>query len=120
MNRRLRLALPAFVAACALGLSACGGDDGGGSDTAGTTDTAAADVAAGKDVFTSNCGGCHTLADAETTGSVGPNLDDLKPDTETVSNQVRSGGGAMPSFSDKLSDEDIANVAAYVSSVAGS
>jgi hypothetical protein len=34
----------------------------------------------GKKVFTSNCGGCHTLAAAGTNGSVGPNLDDLKPE----------------------------------------
>jgi len=30
----------------------------------------------GKEVFTSKCGGCHTLADAGTQGQVGPNLDD--------------------------------------------
>jgi mono/diheme cytochrome c family protein len=133
MRRRTRFAVPVLVAACALGLSACGGSDGGGSsDTSGATDTsgsmdtssttettATADVAAGKDVFTANCGSCHTLADAGTSGGVGPNLDDLEPDAETVANQVTNGGGAMPSFSDKLSAADIANVAAYVSSVAG-
>jgi cytochrome c2 len=30
---------------------------------------------AGKTVFKANCGGCHTLADAGTTGNVGPTLD---------------------------------------------
>jgi mono/diheme cytochrome c family protein len=30
----------------------------------------------GKKLFASNCGSCHTLARANTTGSVGPNLDD--------------------------------------------
>src|SRR5262245_8862333 len=28
----------------------------------------------------SGCGGCHTLAAANSTGTVGPNLDQLKPD----------------------------------------
>jgi cytochrome c oxidase subunit 2 len=30
----------------------------------------------GKELFTQQCGSCHTLADAETLGEVGPNLDD--------------------------------------------
>jgi mono/diheme cytochrome c family protein len=32
--------------------------------------------AAGKKLFVSTCGGCHTLAAAGTTGTAGPNLDD--------------------------------------------
>ena len=51
------------------------------------------DAAAGKTVFTSNCGGCHTLADAGTTGAVGPNLDQLKPAFDKVKSQVENGGG---------------------------
>jgi mono/diheme cytochrome c family protein len=31
---------------------------------------------AGKQLFVKACGGCHTLADAGTSGAVGPNLDD--------------------------------------------
>jgi len=31
---------------------------------------------AGKQLFVQACGGCHTLADAGTSGTVGPNLDD--------------------------------------------
>ncbi len=88
---------------------------------AATTEAAPAggDAAAGKAVFTANCGGCHTLADAGASGAVGPNLDDLKPDEATVQAKVEVGGGAMPAFKGTLSDADIANVAAYVSSVAG-
>ena len=71
-------------------------------------------------VFTANCGGCHTLADAGSTGSVGPNLDDLAPDIATVVHQVTNGGGAMPAFGGRLSDAQIQSVAKYVSSVAGS
>ena len=38
----------------------------------------------GKEIFTANCGGCHTLADAGTTGTVGPNLDQAKPPKSLV------------------------------------
>lgn len=75
--------------------------------------------AAGKTVFTSNCGSCHTLKDAGTTGAVGPNLDQLKPSEPTVENQVRHGGGVMPAFQGRLSAAQITAVAQYVSSVAG-
>ena len=38
------------------------------------------DPTAGKQVFlTAGCTGCHTLKDAGSTGTVGPNLDDAKP-----------------------------------------
>jgi mono/diheme cytochrome c family protein len=77
--------------------------------------------AAGKKVFTSNCKSCHTLADAQATGTVGPNLDDLKPDEATVKNQVINGGGPMPAFGKQgiLTTAQIDAVSKYVSSVAG-
>ena len=34
------------------------------------------DAAAGKKLFVATCGGCHTLANAGTKGTTGPNLDD--------------------------------------------
>jgi mono/diheme cytochrome c family protein len=81
----------------------------------------AALVAEGKKVFESaGCTGCHTLADAGATGSVGPNLDQAKPDAALVTDRVTNGQGAMPSFKGQLSADEIAAVAAYVSSVAGS
>jgi sulfite dehydrogenase len=87
-------------------------------------DTAAAgggDATAGKEVFNSaGCSGCHTLADAGAAGAVGPNLDEVKPSFDTVVQFVTNGAPPMPSFKGQLSDEDIQNVAAYVSSVAGS
>ena len=94
-------------------------------DTTETTDTgeepAEGDPAAGREVFLggSACGGCHVLADAGTSGAVGPNLDESQPDAALVVERVTNGAGAMPAFSDSLSEEEIANVAAYVSSVAG-
>jgi cbb3-type cytochrome c oxidase subunit III len=73
----------------------------------------------GKSIFTANCGSCHTLADAGTTGTVGPNLDDIKPTKEKVATQVTNGGGAMPAFKDSLDEKQIQAVADYVSSAAG-
>ena len=73
----------------------------------------------GKSIFTANCGSCHTLADAGTSGNVGPNLDGAKPTREKVVTQVTNGGGAMPAFKDTLDPQQIQAVADYVSSVAG-
>jgi cytochrome c6 len=83
---------------------------------------AAGDAAAGKEVFTgvAGCASCHTLADAGSTGTIGPNLDAAMPSHELVVERVTNGMGAMPSFADSLSEEQIQDVAAYVSSVAGS
>jgi cbb3-type cytochrome c oxidase subunit III len=73
----------------------------------------------GKDIFAANCGSCHTLAAAGTSGTVGPNLDDLKPALDRVQQQVINGGGAMPAFKGKLTDAQIMAVAKFVSSNAG-
>ncbi len=60
------------------------------------------------------CGACHTVSEAGTKGAVGPNLDQLKPSTEQVSNAVNNGVGVMPSFGDKLSKEQVADIATYI------
>lgn len=75
----------------------------------------------GKTIFTSNCGSCHTLAAAGTKGTVGPNLDELKPSESTVEHQVINGGGPMPAFGKEeiLSSAEVKEVSEYVSSVAG-
>jgi cytochrome c6 len=77
--------------------------------------------AEGKEVFSSNCGSCHTLKAAGTSGEVGPNLDELEPDLATVEHQVVNGGGGMPAFGKEglLNAKEIKAVATYVSSVAG-
>jgi len=82
---------------------------------------AGVDAAAGKEVFASaGCGSCHTLADAGAKGSVGPNLDEVKPSADRVVDRVTNGQGVMPPFKDQLDEQQIQDVAAYVSSVAGS
>jgi cbb3-type cytochrome c oxidase subunit III len=73
----------------------------------------------GKSIFTANCAACHTLADAGTNGTVGPNLDDAKPSRDKVVTQVTNGGGGMPPFKGTLDPQQIQAVADYVSSVAG-
>jgi len=79
----------------------------------------AKNATSGKDIFVANCGSCHTLADAGTSGNVGPNLDQLKPAESIVQHQVINGGGAMPAFKGQLTPAQITAVAKYVSSVAG-
>jgi cytochrome c6 len=87
--------------------------------TGGTTTTAVA-APNGKQVFASaGCAGCHVLKDAGATGTVGPNLDALKPSEARVARQVENGGAIMPAFKNKLSAAQIQAVAKYVSSVAG-
>jgi mono/diheme cytochrome c family protein len=88
-----------------------GGGGGGGNASA---------LAEGKQIFTQNCGTCHTLSDAGTSGTVGPVLDQLKPDKQRVVSAIENGGagtGAMPA--NIVTGEEAQAVATYVSSVAG-
>jgi mono/diheme cytochrome c family protein len=136
--RRLALILAALV--LAFPVAGCGGgedDDTAaenvetGGDTAteaeGTTtaeegeeEAGEGDPAKGKTVFASaGCGSCHTFSDAGSSGSIGPNLDDSKPEYDTAVERVTNGSGAMPSFKDDLSEQEIKDVASYVSTAAG-
>lgn len=73
--------------------------------------------AEGKPVFVENCGSCHTLADAGTSGKVGPALDGRALNVREVLEIVAGGRGTMPAFGDKLSKLDVARVAVYVADV---
>jgi mono/diheme cytochrome c family protein len=93
---------------------------GGGGETPTTPAEPAGDAAAGKQVFESaGCTSCHTLADAGATGTIGPNLDEAKPPASLVVERVTNGKPPMPSFKGQLSEQQIQDVAAYVSSAAG-
>jgi cytochrome c551 len=121
--------LPALLIAAALAGAGCGGDgdDDGGGNGGGTTPPAqtgepgrtTAPAIDGAEIFAANCASCHTLAAADAGGVTGPNLDDLQPDVETVSEQVTNGGGGMPAFDGDLSPEEIDAVSAYVADNAG-
>jgi mono/diheme cytochrome c family protein len=78
------------------------------------------DATAGKAVFLSaGCSGCHTLADAGSTGTVGPVLTNAHVALSLVVHNVTEGAGAMPSFKSQLSTKQIADVAAYIVKVTG-
>ena len=103
--------------AAALFVAGCGG---GGSKT-GTSDSGSTSTSSGKQVFAdAGCGNCHTLKAAGSTGTTGPDLDQLKPTRDQVVAQVKSGGGGMPSFAGNLSSSEIDAVAAFVSGSASS
>lgn len=87
-------------------------------------------AAAGKQVFASNgCGGCHTLADAGTTGSVGPDLDKylkgksaafIKTSVVDPNAYVEKGfgSGIMPgNFGQVLSKDEINALVQYLKGV---
>ena len=99
------------VALCgALALAACG--------TAFADAPDAARLEEGRALFQKNavpaCAVCHTLRDAQATGPIGPNLDELQPDRDQVLAALRDGGGAMPSFAETLIQEQREIVADYV------
>lgn len=77
----------------------------------------------GRKVFTElaqpPCQLCHTLKAAGAEGTIGPSLDELRPDLDRALAAVRQGVGVMPPFADKLTPAQIEAVARYVSEVAG-
>jgi mono/diheme cytochrome c family protein len=114
------------AAAVLIAMLAAGCGDGGAGEAAPPPPQGGGqEVADGKAIFTQNCAGCHTLADAGTTGVVGPNLDQSKPPKALVIERVTNGKGGMPTFTDRfsggpyLTKAQIQALADYVSSVAG-
>ena len=92
-------------------LAGCGGSDSASGGDGGSADRPP------KEQFAGSCGSCHTLADAGTDGSFGPNLDALAPSEEEVLAAIENGPGAMPNG---LLDGAAAEaVAKYVAGAAG-
>jgi mono/diheme cytochrome c family protein len=73
----------------------------------------------GKAIFSANCASCHTLAAAGASGTIGPNLDQVKPSLAVTKKQVINGGGVMPAFKGKLTDKQIDAVSKFVADNAG-
>lgn len=73
------------------------------------------DPLAGKRLFAANgCDGCHTFKAAGSEGTVGPDLDAVSPSPGRVLAQLRKPGGIMPSFAGKLTEDEKADLAAFV------
>jgi mono/diheme cytochrome c family protein len=107
---RVKRFLPyAAVAAFLVVAAGCGG--------AGAAQEATSD---GAHLFNSaGCADCHALTAAGARARVGPDLDALQPSYVDVADQVRQGGGGMPAFSDKLTEQEIAAIATFVASATG-
>jgi cytochrome c6 len=134
VRRRSSIALAVVLAAVGFLLAACGGKVVSPlpSTVIGTLATSTVaqvtvpaaykggDPVAGKHVFlTAGCTGCHTLKDAGSHGTVGPNLDQAKPPASLVYQRVTEGKNQMPSFKGTLSTKQIADVIAYVTKATG-
>ena len=97
--------------------------------------TTTADTARGRILFIQNCGTCHTLAEAGSSGQIGPNLDDAfasaresGQNSDTIEGIVKAqvefprpenGDPAVSMPSDIVTGQDLDDVIAYVGSVAG-
>jgi mono/diheme cytochrome c family protein len=88
-----------------------------------------ANLVTGKKLFVQNCGSCHTLSHANTTGSIGPNLDDaFRQDRVDGVKSTSIAGlvgywieypntqGRMPAM--LVKSQDAQDIAAYVAEVA--
>ncbi|HEY1538912.1 MAG TPA: c-type cytochrome [Solirubrobacteraceae bacterium] len=74
----------------------------------------------GRVLFSQKCATCHTLADANAVGKVGPDLDVLQPPLALTLNAIklgRAGQGQMPA--ELLEAGDARKVATYLADVAG-
>jgi cbb3-type cytochrome c oxidase subunit III len=87
--------------------------------SSGFSTSGSSSATSGAAIFKDNCASCHTLAAAGATGTVGPDLDQVKPALAVVVKQVTNGGTIMPAFKGTLTAAQIQAVAKYVSSVAG-
>ncbi len=92
------------------------GGAGEGTEHAGESpNEVAGNAAAGAAVWADNCAGCHGVTGGGANG--GPNLigNAIALDAAKVRAQVTNGGGGMPAFKDTLTEQQINDVAAYVS-----
>jgi mono/diheme cytochrome c family protein len=134
----VRLAFLILLAVAALVAAGCGA-------VAHIPSASSGNAVKGKELFKSTCGSCHTLADAKTVGTIGPNLDDSFVydkkqgfDESTIRDVVRGqiayanentgagiGGRKPPGIEypgmpdDLLKGQDAVDVAVYVAKCAG-
>jgi mono/diheme cytochrome c family protein len=72
--------------------------------------------AKGRELFSNwGCIACHKFSDADGHGDVGPPLDGGAHLTKAfVISRVTNGQGAMPAFGGQMTEEEIADLAAYI------
>ena len=70
----------------------------------------------GLDIYNNKaqCGVCHTVQVAGSSGDIGPNLDQLKPSIDQIIYVVTNGIGVMQAWEGILTYEEIEAVAYYV------
>ena len=76
-------------------------------------------VTKARGLFNDNsCSGCHTLADAQAGGGIGPSLDNnSKLDHDFIVQRIKTGNGPMPSFDGVIPPADIDLLASYIMQV---
>ncbi len=92
----------------------------------GAAPSFAADAAHGGQIFSANCAACHmgggNVVNAERTlkaDALEAYLANYSTDHEgAIAYQIANGKNAMPAFAGKLTDGDIADVAAYIEEMA--
>jgi mono/diheme cytochrome c family protein len=121
MKTHFKAAAPLALAALALAASGCG--------------TTTADVSRGRVLFVKKCGGCHVMAQAGTSGTQGPSLDEafaaaraagqrgstvegvVKAQVDNPRPSNENPAVSMPA--DLVTGQDLDDVAAYVGAYAG-
>lgn len=115
MNVRHAVALGAASVVLGLGLTACGGDDGGTEIEQAVPAGASAEAKAGAQVLTSSgCLACHKLGE-NGNGGPGPELTQVggRLSGEEIRQVLVEGRPPMPSF-DSLGDEKLSQLVAYL------
>jgi len=118
-NRRWKLIAGAAATVAVLGFAAIASqpnrDQADAPAVSGKVERA--DVSQMRTLFEEQCGGCHTLADADAGGTFGPNLDATKPSASNVACQIERGGDGMPAGI--VSGDEATDLARYVASASG-
>jgi len=96
-----------------------GGQSTGTGAHAQATKAPAGETAKGKELFdTFACGTCHALQAAGASGQIGPSLDNPSLTPALIIDRITNGQGAMPGFGGQMSEQEIADVTAFIKSVA--
>ena len=101
----MRFVALALVAACSFAISACG------SDRSTAIADLTGDTTSGETLYGANCASCHGADRAGT--SAGPDIRGEIEGGETI-DVILNGEDTMPAFADTLSDQEIADILAFL------